>query len=48
MQFVSERNYQDGSFAYAYLALGWGYWSIDIVFKEEKYDDDEEFFDYYK
>jgi hypothetical protein len=46
MQFVSERDLRDGSFAYAYLAIGWGYWSIDIVFKEEEYNDDKDFFEY--
>jgi hypothetical protein len=43
---VSERNFQEGGLCYAYLSLSWGYWGIDIVFKEEEYEDDKDFFEY--
>lgn len=35
ISFISEKNYRDGGLAYAYLAFGWGYWSIDLVIKQE-------------
>ena len=35
ISFISEKNYRDGGLAYAYLTFGWGYWSIDLVIKQE-------------
>lgn len=43
---TSERNYQDGSLCYLYFTLGWGYWGIDLVIKEEEFQDDKDFFEY--
>lgn len=46
LSFVSERNFQEGGLCYAYLSLSWGYWGIDVVFKEDEYEDDKDFFEY--
>jgi hypothetical protein len=36
---TSEPNYQGPGFSYFILSIGWWKWSIDIIFKDEDYND---------